>query len=256
MYVEVSKMLDEQLYPDLAASGGFAAAFQVELRRVGSSLTIAEDDSLPMLWPSISHDDRSCQVLLAAHQRSFSVSSWHRGVEYGRGWTPELNGLAGLFLGFLERRAALGILESTFPWFRATEGGRLHERSPALYVENRWRQYELSQPDNALFQRLYHLISEAGKHRALRQLLPFTSLEYLCFSRTTGYPFASKDCPYAFPLDDGCYRVVAPSGKAPAAKESDRIVGEGDAAQAAAWLAGMIPQGWGPARDGTEADSP
>jgi hypothetical protein len=256
MFKEVATTLDEQLYPDLATRGGFAAAFQLELRRVGSSLVIGEDDSLPILWPSIRHGDRSCQVLLAAKERNFSLSCWHRGVEYGNGWTPDLGALAQFFRDFLEHHASLPTLESSFPWFRASEGGSIHERSPAAYVENRWKQYESRDPALLPDPELRPLILDAGKYPALRQLLPFTSLNHLCFSRTIGYPFGCKGCPHAFPRGNDLYRVCGPSRDPRTGEEADHIIGEGNATQAANWLAGAIPQNWGPAIDGTEDDLP
>jgi hypothetical protein len=251
MHTEVSKTLDIVIYPDLAERGGFAPAFQSELNRLGSSLKIADDLSLPILWPSIAHGDRSCQVLLAAHERSFSVSCWHGGIAYGTGWTSDLHAVARLFRVYLEKRVPLKELEWTFPWFAATEEARLRESSPRAYVESRWKTYECRDAASLLDSRLHQLICESGKRPELRQLLPFTSLGYFCFSRTTGYPFASKECPYAYALGDNTYRVVAPSPNDPTADEASRIAGEGDAFKAATLLVNALPTNCGPAVDGT-----
>src|SRR5215469_10854327 len=52
------------------------------------------------------------------------------------------------------------------------------------------------------------LFVEAAKRPELRQLFPFTSHDFLCFSRKTAYPF-SHDCPIAFCREAGFFIVMA-----------------------------------------------
>jgi hypothetical protein len=153
-----------------------------------------------------------------------------------------------------ERSATLKQLQSLFPWFQPLEGALLHERDPALYVEMKWQQYESAEPDHVPCN-LQPLICEAGRFAVLRRLLPFTSLNRLCLSRTTGYPFACSGCPHAYPVGENRYRVIAPSPAAANARhEAGGIVGEGNASEAAALLAAVVGENCGAAIDGTEED--
>jgi hypothetical protein len=93
---------------------------------------------------------------------------------------------------------------------------------------------------------LLPLVLEGAKRLQLRRLLPFTSMNRLCFSRTTGYPY-SYDCPLAWPVEGGLFRVVS--------ADEQTVLGEGDAARAADILAASLPQDCGPAIHGTKETS-
>ena len=86
------------------------------------------------------------------------------------------------------------------------------------------------------------IVLEAANRPELRRLYPFTSVETLHFSRTTGFPF-TRDCPFAVPIEGGRFRVMAADRKL--------VLGEGDAVQAADMLVANLPRNCGPAIHGT-----
>jgi Family of unknown function (DUF6193) len=99
-----------------------------------------------------------------------------------------------------------------------------------------------SEEQLSIMRRLIPLVSEATKRPELRQLKPFTSLHRLCFSRTTAFPWVQVDC-IAWPLANGLSRITSIDGK--------RVLGEGDAVQAADILVANLPPNCGPAIHGT-----
>ena len=86
-------------------------------------------------------------------------------------------------------------------------------------VEDRWRLYL----DHVGFPELAAIVAEAATRPELRRLFPYTSLNRLCFSRCTGYPF-TRDTPHIEPTARGVYNVRSADG---------RLLGHGDAKAAA-----------------------
>jgi hypothetical protein len=122
-----------------------------------------------------------------------------------------------------------------------------HQRGAEVFVTKRWEDLArgLASEQFSYLNALLPLVLEAAKRPELRRLLPFTSLTNLCFSRTTGYPY-THDCPSAWPLNGGGFRVTASDG--------ETILGDGDAVRAADLLAANLPQNCGAAIYGTAED--
>ncbi len=89
------------------------------------------------------------------------------------------------------------------------------------------------------------VIEAAMKRPELRQLSPYTSLNRLCFSRTTDYPF-TNDCPMIEPQGNGKYRVYMPV--------THEVIGEGTAEQAVEMVINHLPPNCGPAVNGAADD--
>jgi hypothetical protein len=116
----------------------------------------------------------------------------------------------------------------------------------ASFVTKRWQRLERSLKSEELpfplMRDLIPLVSEAAKRPQLRQLLPFTSVHRLCFSRTTAFPWVQVDC-IAWPIGNGRFRITSIDEKTD--------LGEGDAVQAANILIANLPPNCGPAIHGT-----
>lgn len=233
----------DELYPELAAAGGLPGAVTRALAELGSPLRARDHamvDGVP-LFAAVKHAGRSCQVYVAANERAFSCDFWHRGVQHGAGWTTSLAVVVQAVDGFCRGRIGVVELRAEHPWIGVYHAATLADA--AALVDHRWAFYLTAGTDEPA--PLGPLIAAAARRPRLRALLPFTSMYRLCFSRTTGYPYSS-DCPLAWPIDGGLYRVVAPTGQ---------TLGEGDAEAAADLLAAALPAGCGPAREGV-ADDP
>jgi hypothetical protein len=248
-WTEVSKALDERLYPDVARAGGLPQALQQALEARGSALKVTGVEPPFLVYAQVSCDDRSSQVMAAATERAFSVDFWNQGVQYGSGWTTSLEEAGRAIALFVGGETAIERLQAEITWFTPTASGRDHELGPAQMVTRAWDGLHgwlsKGEPADSPMRRLLPLIVEAMKRPELRQLFPFTSMDYFCVSRTTGYPY-TNDCATAHPIDGGRFEVLAGS----------RRLGEGDAEVAADLMVSTLPPGCGPASHGTSADRP
>lgn len=247
MYTEISKDLDPRLYADVVAKGGLVAALRDEIANVGGQLLPGGiDGNQFIVYAIVKGRTRESQVMIAAHERAFSVDFWDRGVKYGAGWTSQLGDVAVAIVTFAERGVTIAELVRDFSWIEPTESGRAHEQG--RLVEDTWLHYT-AMPARALpVASLAPLVQAASRCLELRQLLPFTSLDRLCFSRTTGYPYTT-DCPHARPLRNGRFLVVRRD-----ATGNEEVVGEGAAEEAVAMLVASLPANCGAAVDGTAED--
>ncbi|HVV98690.1 MAG TPA: DUF6193 family natural product biosynthesis protein, partial [Planctomycetaceae bacterium] len=116
-------------------------------------------------------------------------------------------------------------------------------------VEWQWTQYEKSLPER--FPELMAFFDVARRTPKLRQLFPFTSLNRLCFSRCTGYPY-TDDCPAVVPKWGRGSRDIIPNCYT--VELGNREIGEGDGAEAVRIVVANLPPNCGPAVAGTADD--
>ena len=116
-------------------------------------------------------------------------------------------------------------------------------REEARFMEEKGKRSIMSE--------LIPLVAEAAKRPELRQLRPFTSMFWLCLSRTTMFPWVTVKCT-ARPIGNGRFRIS--NGSWGVKSDGDRILGEGDAVQAADILVANLPPNCGPAIHGTAED--
>jgi hypothetical protein len=84
-------------------------------------------------------------------------------------------------------------MQRKFDFFNALANAKPHEEGAAAEVEWKWQGLlEWVKDDKS---ELAPLVEKAMTVPILRRLFPFTSHNWLCFSRCTGVSF-SGDCPY------------------------------------------------------------
>jgi hypothetical protein len=249
MSTELAKTINSTLCPDLQQAGSLEAALQAVLRELRTDLIVQQRliDVPFIVYATVRRADRASHVMVASHQRAFSVDFWNQGVQYGSGWAADLKDVGRGIVAFHVHAASLHEMTTRFAWFKVNTSAAAHEAGPERFVAEAWRglQNRLKEDkDNgdSLASELLTLVVEASRRPKLRQLLPVRSLYYLGFSRTTGYPY-TRDCPPARPIGAGRFRVVSPDEKL--------ILGEGDAVQAADVLVATLPRNCGPAIHGT-----
>jgi hypothetical protein len=223
-------------YADLVALGGLANALQSAFREIGSSLTVsALDKSIDFLaFASVKLGSRFSQVYIAALERLFLFDFWARGVMLAQGQTPHLTEMARAIDRWVASRCTTSDLAADFKFVAIEKKAAGYERGEE--VEERWQSYR----ESIGFPELETFVEAASRRLQLRQLFPYTSLNAFGFSRCTGYPF-THDTPFVRPVQ-GQYEVVSASGK---------VLGRGNADEAADLVVVNLPPNCGPAVAGT-----
>jgi hypothetical protein len=237
--------MDEQtrsLYPDLIEHGGLANALQSALERIGSSMHVSDLGAAirPASYAMLSSGDRQSQVSIASQIRKFHLDFWCRGVVLAEGWTPALETAACAIDWWVGSDRGAEELARAFDFIELTEDALVYERGEE--VEHRWRTYLQTIPES--IPELAAIVPAAAARPALRQLFPYTSMNRLCFSRCTGYPY-SEDTPWIFPKGGDQYEVFARTGKS---------LGSAGTEQALDLVIANLPPGCGPAAAGTKDD--
>lgn len=182
-------------YPEIWLAGSLDAALTKALSSVGSSL---DADSCKR------RGDRCVVVSVAAMERLFLVEFWSSGVSMARGKSTDLHQLASAIdLWVLDRELRVSRLSSIFPWVVPNPCTTAFEEGRA--VDWKWETIIMC---GERWQELRTLINRAALEPPLRRLFPYTSLNTLCFSRCTGYPF-TRDTPSITPIGGGQYVVSA-----------------------------------------------
>ncbi len=280
--VEVLKEVDATLYPDIVEAGSINAAISKRLSDIGSRL-IANESPVNKFMPYVRVEEgsRFSQTQLAGGQRLFLSDFWSQGVMFGSGSSDNLDDIARAIHAWIVEKSSIEKMSTVFNFFSPTEGGKSHEAG--TYVELQWKSlleswkanenpfkirsrkqlssflFSLNFQQkmrflNGYFFYLFNsnkkrspipLIKAAMKKPELRQLFPFTSLNALCFSRTTGYPF-THDCPSVVSHENGKYCVYAPA--------SLEIIGEGTIDEVMEIVIKHLPPNCGAAVNGTADD--
>jgi hypothetical protein len=259
------------LYPDLIQSGGLSLALRSLLRQISADPKIADavwlgrqdskdpKDGPGPGWAFIRKGSRKSQVSAAMHERAFGVDFRSRGAMCGQGWTRDLTEVARAIEVFMVQEGSTAKMKSEFSWFVDKGGERILQEPTASFTAQCWENLEKGLREEArlleeegkprsIMSELIPLVSEAAKRPELRQLRPFTSLFWLCFSRTTMFPWVTVNCT-ARPIRDGRFRIS--NGTWGVNSDGDRVLGEGDAVKAADILAANLPPNCGPAIHGT-----
>jgi hypothetical protein len=227
------------LYPDVTGAGGLTGLLRAKmLERVDVSacafLKGAESVRSPY-WASCETSRRHGDITCAMEERLFLASFWELGVELVRLQTMSPDILTGALLAWYVDATSTSVLRHLITEVRVLDHAAAYEAGASAYVDYRWS--ELASYDNGPC--FAEMVDAAGRRPELRQLLPFTSHDRLCFSRGTGYPF-TKDCPSIRPLKAGMYQVQV----------NQRSLGTADLDKALGIVVGNLPPGVGPAMHG------
>lgn len=246
-----------ELYADLQADGSLAAA----LTRVAAELGLDVGDvrpnrNHPLMFADIGGAPRICRapisITSAALIRSFMINGWSRGAHLISGGTTDLGELVRA-AAIWRSGAALADIRRARPWIQVSELAFAHERGPADAVAVQWEHVraQMREPmGDRQFELGIRVADAAYAEPRLRQLFPFVSHWVLCFSRCTGSPFTFDVPCIGYVLPEGSYQVRQPGWT------DDRVVlGHATtAADAVTLVVANLPDGCGPAVEGTRDD--
>ncbi|QDT92623.1 DUF6193 family natural product biosynthesis protein [Gimesia algae] len=248
-------------YPELTATDSLASLLCQKLGGTDTKLrvvhyresignpSVASDEQSVLLQYShwnvtFQNSERSIYLTCAADKRLFTCQCSEREIPLARVETSCLEAVAHLFrLWVLDRidPAELAISRvvgsvQVFPCISAHK-----------VVAAQWDAYHDHLADGHLD--LFDFYQAAKATPELRQLFPFTSMWYLCFSRCTHYPF-TRDCPHVRPKQNFINYEIIPGYYEVFLRE--RYLGEGPAERAAQIVVQYLPRNCGPAQLCTE----
>lgn len=249
------------LYPDIQAAGGLGPALAAEFARLGGQIGVHGFGSGSCAWAVPTQAEgksRRSRLSLATEERLFQFDFWADDVEIGWGTGKDLTPVAETVVAWLTQGLSAADMEDRFPLFVAAGGTREFETGDL--VEYAWAKLDRWAARD--WSRMTPLIEAAKRRPELRQLLPFTSHESLCFSRCTGYPY-TNDVAHAVPLEDGQYRALGPGYVMQEKTYRDHryreaeydVLGEGDAEHVIGLIVAALPPDCGPAVTGTARNS-
>jgi hypothetical protein len=230
------------LYPEIRQQGSLAGLLRGEFRRLNSPLTAVGFDELmggSIYWAYLKANNRSSEISVAIYERLFLAPFWINGVHLAALQTASTELLARALHAWLIEQYTTKELKAAFPEVAVSKDAAYYEAGPESYVEYGWT--TLLDRIRETLPHLYPVVQLAYDTPVLRQLLPYTSLDRLCFSQCTGYPFTT-DCPLIYPIGEGAFRVLT---------LSQRWLGEGDAETALKIALANWPGDYGPAVHGT-----
>jgi hypothetical protein len=218
----------ERFYPELVRAGSLAAALDVELAKIGSSLrsagTLVGVDAPS--FASVTSGGRSGQVLIGLEERAFILSVWESEIEMADGSSPELTDVAGAIRLVLESGdRKVSDLVREIPFLELEDFALSHERG--TFVEDKWQVFlarsfdDVSANDFLHRDELPELIRLAAERPELRRLLPFTSLHRFSVSPT---PIPNNGIPVIWPLGNGRYILTPYWGGERSAEGSAAVV--------------------------------
>ncbi|GLP66120.1 hypothetical protein TUSST3_27400 [Streptomyces sp. TUS-ST3] len=238
--------MDVDLYPDLAAAGGLAAALKQVAADLSMDVRVVPGDwgtSVSVVSPPPVPFRRPLSVQQAVDTRLFVMRGTSRGVQLVRGATSELREVV-LAAAAWGEGTSLSELHDLFPFLSSDEVAMAHETGPAAVVDLQWRRLREQAAGEPGFPGFGLLVEAAHAEPALRQLSAFASHWTLGFSTSTSRA-SGVEVAVAPAYDGRPYQVRR--------FLHEGLIGEtATAEQAVALAVAHLPTGLGPAVAGSD----
>lgn len=251
------------MYPELEKVGGLQNAIDLEFKKRNSDLRVIRDihfDQTPSLWAIIKNGQKISEVSLGAEEKLYLTGFWKEGVCLAHGMTDNISELGQVLEFWLCNSITTKELADKFSFI--TPNDKAFAFDEHKEVEYTWNLI-LEDPYCA---ELNDFIKLAIKDEVLNKLFPFTSLDTLCFSRCTGYPYDIADLPNVTPkqfehfapiLEEKSIEVQDSKKLEPqfvVTKNTTEYLGEGNAEEVLSIIKANLPDNLQPARKGTKDD--
>lgn len=237
-----------EFYRDIAAAGSLENLLRAELlRRVEPSACAffhQPNGVSSRYWLSCKTARRHGSIACASQERLFLSEFWERGVVLARMKTTSLDVVTQGLLAWYVDMTSTSAFERAVADVEICPHAASYQAGASNYVDYRWSELLDRSNDQSAIPGLAELVRAAAKRVELRSLLPFTSHEWLSFSRCTGYPF-SGDCPSIRPASVSTFQVLG------AARKS---LGAGDVGETLNIVVSNLPEEIGPAVHGRADD--
>jgi hypothetical protein len=210
--------LDTDVYPEFAETS-FREQLGAILDRIAPDLSVTLLDR--PAYANASGCNGSVHVALLPGARTFRTEIRRAGITIGLIDCATIEEVAEIFATWLARPLNSKDAREIWPNANLREDADL---------------YEIDDPVDRAWNAILYLnggtpepfLWECAKIPVIRGLMPFSSMDWLCFSRCTDYPF-TEDCPVTFPMRDGHYQITLPD------QGKTTVTGAAEAAEFVAW---------------------
>ncbi len=227
--------MKKNLYPEIDAAGSLGNALNLVFEKMGSTLRVSVGERMSVYYARIEHGSKFSQVYVGEAEKCFLPDFWRDGVMLGQGNTDHIDLLAECLNFWLSGNCNTQDLAAKFSFVRPSPKAVVFDEGNE--VAYTWNQILHDPSDNAL----KGFVALAVQDKILSALFPFISLNTLCFSRCTGYPYTT-DTPTVSPVAIAQYLVQDHNGA---------IIGTGTASEALKMVLENLPDHIGPAVKGT-----
>ncbi len=187
---EMENKFLSDFYQDIIDFGGLDHAINEALKNVGSNLKAAPSVEWPF-FSYIEYKERFSQIMLAKNERLYSVDLWCEGICYGSWWLKDLIQVAAFIKYSIELQLSVKELRKLFTWFDS-EKGKLHEKGAKKETKQGWKdKINWLEKETTTLKYLLPCVKIAKGFKELAVLFPYTSMNTLCFSLTTGFPYVT-----------------------------------------------------------------
>jgi Family of unknown function (DUF6193) len=228
-------------YSEIEKFGGLGNALNIEFEKINSNLKVSTGnhiDELPFVYALVEKDNKFSQIYTAAEEKLYLPDFWKDGVCLANGQTEDFNKLAKVLDYWHVNDVTTQQLYEKFSFINPNEQAN-------AFDENREVEYKWELIHNDPYkEELKPFVDLAIEDEILSKLFPFTSLNRLCFSRCTGYPY-TYDTPIIIPIGNDVFEVRLPD---------DKLVGAGSAIEILKIAKNYLPLDIKPAIKGTSDD--
>lgn len=227
-------------YPELESAGDLRGMMQAAMDGAGFDSTVlsAPEPDRQIIGARLDDGTWSVRIGLSLSERAFIMRFWVHGVLMAGGSTADLAACAGA-AGLWQCETTTRELRKVWPFVSDDDFlADAYERDPVAYYWAVFRT-QVTYLDR-------HLVEAAYAQPRLRILFPCSGMGTLHLSRCTRSPF-SRDVPSICPID-GRYLVLRSSHMPDGPSEIGLVDTAGDAA---ALVVAYLPDGCGPAINGT-----
>lgn len=228
------------MYYKIAKVSDINEALNIEFAKINSPLKVAIDDEShpPFSYARIENKKRFSQVYVAAEEKIYLPDFWKEGVCLANGSISDITQLAEVIDFWLSNDVTAKQLSEKFSFVKLADKAIAFDEG--VEIEYTWN-FILNDSSTV---ELKDFVSLAVKDEILKWLFPFTSLNSLCFSRSTGYPY-TNDIPIVIPVTKDIFEVRL---------HNNKLLGRGTAAEALIVVKQNLPANIGKAVKGTADD--
>jgi Family of unknown function (DUF6193) len=179
------------LYPDLDAVGGLSSAISVYLKtRFNDPERAIIFERQRETWATLKKGPRFIQMTIASNCRLFVASIWHKGRRLGGLTSVQLEEITGACADILLGESSVVALQERYPALDPTTWEEHHELSAEEEVAAEWE--AVKDAARTEWPDLMPLVEKLVKQSPFNGLFPFFSINALCLSNKTTYPYVGE----------------------------------------------------------------